>query len=231
MLKFQVINELCLMITCSGGNELVFTKAGAFIGGDCTGDKNYKFTKVILGPENNALQAIMGQLNRRLTGENIPLMKVEFYGDSVTYYADRQQHVVVYHLNQGEALYVESENLLAFSNQCAYDVRFIGKGVISQKGMFTTVLKAKGPKAYVAVLVDGNPIVLSNESNGHTIEVDPDAVVCWTNDDPTFKLDVSWRNLIGQHSGESYMFEWSGANRTSVVIQPNERAHGVHVID
>lgn len=207
MIEFQVINELCLMITCSGGNDYIFTKAGAFIGGECRGAKNFKFTKVMLGPQNSVGRAILGQLARRVTGENLPLMKVEFSGDSVTYYADKQQHVVVYHLNHGESIYVESENLLAFSNHCEYDVKFLGQGVISQKGLFTSRLTSNGPNAYVAVLVDGNPIVLSNVDNGNTIEVDPDAVVCWIGGDPSFKLDVSWRNLIGQHSGESYMFE------------------------
>lgn len=218
------------MITCKGSGH-IFTKAGAFIGGECRGAKNFTFTKVMLGPQNNIGAAILGQLARRLTGENLPLMKVEFSGDSVTYYADRQQHVVVYHLSQGESIYVESENLLAFSDQCSYDVRFVGQGIISQKGLFTSKLTGNGSEAYVAVLVDGNPIVLSNVNTGTTIEADPDAVVCWLNSDPGLKLDVSWRNLIGQHSGESYMFEWTGSNPTTVIIQPCERRHDVHIID
>ena len=147
MIEFQVINELCLMITCSGGNDYIFTKAGAFIGGECRGAKNFKFTKVMLGPQNSVGRAILGQLARRVTGENLPLMKVEFSGDSVTYYADKQQHVVVYHLNHGESIYVESENLLAFSNHCEYDVKFLGQGVISQKGLFTSRLTSSGPNA------------------------------------------------------------------------------------
>ena len=231
MIKFQVINELCLMVTCTGGNDYIFTKAGAFIGGECRGAKNYKFNKVMLGPENNIGRAILGQLARRVTGENLPLMRVEFSGDSVTYYANQQQHIVVYQLSQGERIYVESENLLAFSKQCSYEVRFMGQGIISQKGLFTTQLTGNGPEAYVAVLVDGNPIVLSNETSGDTIEVDPDAVVCWLNSDPGFRLDVSWRNLIGQHSGESYMLEWTGSNPTTVIIQPCERNHEVRIID
>ena len=62
------------------------------------GAKNYTFTKVMLGPQEGFGQALLGQLARRVTGENLPLMKVEFNGDSVTYYANDQQHVVVYHL-------------------------------------------------------------------------------------------------------------------------------------
>ena len=39
-----------------------------------------------------------------MTGENLPLMKVTLNGDSVTYYANYGQHVVVYHLEQGETI-------------------------------------------------------------------------------------------------------------------------------
>lgn len=228
MVKFEVFNEVILMVTCTGGDQ-IFTRAGAWIGGDNYGARNFKFTKVMLGPQNNVAQALMGQFVRRMTGENIPLMKVELMGDSVTFYANRQQHVVVYQLAQGESIFVESENILAFSSQCAYDVRFMGQGVISQKGLATTKLTGNGPEAYAAVLVNGNPLVLSNVQTGNTITCDPDAVVCWTNSDPDIKLDVSWQNLIGQHSGESYLFEWDGARRTTVIIQPQERPSGVSV--
>lgn len=230
LVDFQVINELCLMVKCTG-NDCIFTKQGAFIAGECNGARNFKFTKVILGPQQNIGQAIFGQIIRRATGENLPIMKVEFSGDSVTYYANQEQHVVVYRLQPGESVYVESENLLAFSNQCDYSVRFLGQGLISQKGMFTSVLTGTGNESFVAVLSNGNPVVLSNMDNNSTITVDPDAVVCWTNADPEIKLDISWRTLIGQHSGESYMFEWHGSAKTTVLIQPTERPHETHIID
>lgn len=230
MIKFETLNELCLMITCErSAGDYVFTKAGAFIGGECFGAKNFKFTKVLLGPQENAGRAFLGQLARRFTGENLPLMKVEFSGDSITYFANNQQHVVVYHLGNGEVLSVESENILAFTRDCDYGVRFLGQGVISQKGVATSTLTGKGSEAYVAVLVDGNPLVLSNVHNGSTLEADPDAVVCWTGSDPSVKMDVSWRNFIGQSSGESYMFEWSSGCPATVIIQPMERTSGVDV--
>jgi len=229
MIVFETINELCLRITCKGGSAPIFAKAGAFIGGECMGNKNYKFTKVMLGPEQSAGRAILGQLTRRFTGENLPLMKVEFFGDSVTYYANNQQHVVVYKLQQGETISVESENILAFTGDCKYGVRFLAQGVISQKGLATSTLTGQGSDAYVAVLVDGNPLILSNVDTGSTLEVDPDAVVCWIGGDPTLQTDISWRNLIGQASGESYMFEWSGQNKATVIIQPEERTSGLDV--
>ena len=231
MLKFETINELTLKVTCTG-NDVLFTKAGAFIAGNNYGNKNYRFEKVLLGPQNNIGQALLGQIARRVTGENFPLMKVNLNGDSVTYYASYGQHVVIYHLEHGETISVESENILAFTQDCDYSVRFIGVGVLSQKGLATSTLTARGSNAYVAVLSDGNPIVLSNVTSGDTISADPDAVICWIGNghcDPQVKADVSWKTFIGQASGESYQFEWPGNAGVTVIIQPSERNGGVRV--
>lgn len=231
MLKFETINELTLKVTCTG-NDVLFTKAGAFIAGNNYGNKNYRFEKVLLGPQNNIGQALLGQIARRVTGENFPLMKVNLNGDSVTYYASYGQHVVIYHLEHGETISVESENILAFTQDCDYSVRFIGVGVLSQKGLATSTLTARGSNAYVAVLSDGNPIVLSNITSGDTISVDPDAVICWVGNghcDPQVKADVSWKTFIGQASGESYQFEWPGNADVTVIIQPSERNGGIRV--
>ena len=143
MLKFETINELTLKVTCTG-NDVLFTKAGAFIAGNNYGNKNYKFEKVLLGPQNNIGQALLGQIARRVTGENFPLMKVNLNGDSVTYYASYGQHVVIYHLEHGETISVESENILAFTQACDYSVRCIGVGILSQKGLATSTLTARG---------------------------------------------------------------------------------------
>lgn len=231
MLHFETINELTLKVTCTG-NDVLFTKAGAFIAGDSAGGKNYKFEKLLLGPQNSFAQAALGSLIRRVTGENLPLMKVTMNGDSVTYYANYGQHVLIYKLAMGESISVESENILAFTQDCKYDVRFIGCGVLSQKGLATSVLTGNGGGAYVAILSDGNPIVLSNIQSRNTISVDPDAVICWVgqgNCDPQVKTDITWKNFIGQASGESYAFEWSPNQPVSVIVQPSERKGGVAV--
>ncbi|NLK37460.1 MAG: AIM24 family protein [Epulopiscium sp.] len=231
MLSFETINELTLKVTCTG-SDVLFVKAGAFIAGENPGGKNYKFEKVILGPQNNIGQALLGQLARRVTGENLPLMKVNFNGDSVTYYANYGQHVVIYHLEQGETISVESENILAFTQDCDYSVRFIGVGVLSQRGLATTTLTARGRNAYVAILSDGNPIVLSNVMTRDTISVDPNAVICWIGNghcDPQVTADVSWKTFLGQTSGESYQFEWNGSAGVTVIIQPSEHRGGIKI--
>jgi len=231
MLTFETINELTLKVTCTG-NDVLFTKAGAFIAGENSGGKNYKFEKVLLGPQNSLAQAALGSLVRRVTGENIPLMKVSLNGSSVTYYASYGQHVVIYKLEAGETISVESENILAFTQDCDYSVRFIGCGILSQKGLATSTLTARGSNACVAVLSDGNPIVISNTTSYNTISVDPDAVICWIGNgpcDPQIKADVSWKTFIGQASGESYQFEWNGNQPITVIIQPSERKGGIRV--
>lgn len=229
MIKFETLNELALKVTCDSPCE-IFTKTGAFITGRSFNGKNYKFEKRLLGPEGNPVQAAMHQVLRRFTGENLPLTVVKAGGPSETIYADEAKHVVVIQLQPGEQINVESENILAFTSSCKYGVRFLGTGVLSQKGLATSTLTGNGPDAFVAITVDGNPIVMSNEQDGSTIEVDPDAMVAFTGrGEPGMKLDVSWKNLIGQASGESYMFEWSGNRRSTVIIQPNERKSGLDI--
>lgn len=193
---------------------------------------NYTFEKVLLGPQSNIGQALLGHLARRITGESLSLMKVNLNGDSITYYANFGQHIVIYQLQQGETISVESENILAFTQDCDYSVRFIGVGVLSQKGLATSTLTARGNNAYVAVLSDGNPIVLSNVGTNNTISVDPDAVICWIGNehcDPNITADVSWKTFIGQASGESYQFEWHAGTNVTVIIQPSERSGGIKV--
>lgn len=231
MLSFETINELTLKVTCTG-KDVLFTKAGAFIAGENAGAKNYRFEKVLFGPQANLGQAVLNSLARRVTKENLPLMKVNLNGDSVTYYANQGQHVIVYHLAPGETISVESENILAFTQDCDYNVLFIGAGIFSQKGLATSTLTGKGSNAYVAVLSDGNPIVLSNVSSGSSISVDPDAVICWIGNgycDPQVTADVSWKTFIGQASGESYQFEWHGSQPVTVMVQPSERRSGINI--
>ncbi len=232
MLNFETINELTLKVTCTG-NDVLIAKAGSFIAGESAGGKNYKFEKLLLGPQNNRMQAAIGSLIRHATGENLPLMKVTMSGNSTTYYANYGQHIIVYKLGFGEVVSVESENILAFTQDCKYDVRFIGVGILSQKGLATSILTGNGDNAYVALLSDGNPIVLSNTSSHNALSVDPDAVICWMSQqgycDPQIKTDLSWKNLIGQHSGESYSFEWAPTLPVTVLIQPSERRGGIKV--
>ncbi|HAA43026.1 MAG TPA: AIM24 family protein [Ruminiclostridium sp.] len=214
MFNLQTVNELSLF---AQGQGLMYAKKGAMI----AYQGHFKFEKLLIGPGKNLASAIISNIARRLTGEYMELMKVTGQGNC--FFAELAKHVTVINLNPGESIGVESENLLAFTDTCDYGVRPIGVGVISQKGLFTSKLTGKGPNAQVAVLSDGNPLVLDSPCC-----VDPDAVICWTGPDPGFKLDLNWKTFIGQTSGESYMLEFKNPGQ-KVLVQPSERESGLKI--
>ncbi|QTA92947.1 AIM24 family protein [Desulfonema magnum] len=212
MFDFTVHQE----VTCvAKGEGQFFSKLGSMV----AYQGEFKAEKILLGPNQGVLDSVIGFAKRKLTGENMPLMKVS--GRGIYYMADRAQHVSVITLQPGQSIGVESENLLSFTEDCKYSVRFIGVGVVSQKGLFTSELTARGEKPQVAVTTDGNPIILETPC-----AVDPDAVVCWTGRDPNFKTDISWKTFLGQSSGESYYLEFTDPGEI-VIVQPSERESGV----
>lgn len=227
MLKLEILNELTLKVTADGnGRDELFTKVGAWIGGECYGNQNWQFDRVLLGPEGNVGQAVIGQVFRRLTGENLPLVKVIYGGPSVTYFANLAQHVIPIKLAPGEQLNVESENLLAFYN-CKYGVRFLGTGVLSQKGLATSTLTGMSDQSYAVILCDGNPLVISNEQNGSLLSCDPDALVAFTGKgEPGLGFNLQLKSLISRN-GESYYFQFK--HPTTVILQPNERESGLDI--
>lgn len=212
MFRLQTVNELSCM---AEGNDTMYCKKGSMV----AYQGQFRFEKLLIGPGGNLASAVLSHVARRFTGENMELMKVT--GQGRCYFADYASHVTVVSLNPGDSIGVESENLLAFTDSCDYGIKMIGVGVLSQKGLFTSSIKAKGPNAQVAIISTGNPIVLDSPC-----VVDPDAVVCWTGPDPGFKLDLNWKNLLGQTSGESYMLEFKNPGQ-KVIIQPSERKSGV----
>ncbi|MGK0467841.1 AIM24 family protein [Clostridium sp.] len=216
MFNFKNHQEL----TCvAEGDGQFFAKLGAMVAykGSFTSEK------VLLDTNNTGsiFKSVMNLAARKVTGENVPIMKVK--GTGSYYMANRAQHISIITLGSGQSIGVEGENLLAFTEDCKYGIRFMGSGVISQKGMFTSNLTAIGNNAEVVITTNGNPIILQTPC-----VVDPDAVVCWTGSDPQFKADVSWKTFLGQTSGESYMLEFNTKGET-VIIQPFERPSGVKV--
>ena len=93
----------------------------------------------------------------------------------------------------------------------------------------TSTVRGKRQFSQVAVLTDGNPIVLSNMQNNATLTADPDAMVCFMGSDPKIEFDLSFKMLLGSkgRSGESYFMAWH--QPAVVVIQPNERVSGIDI--
>jgi len=217
MFEFKVHQEVSCVAKGSGH---FFSRLGAMV----AYQGNFKAEKLLLGPneqQQGVLSAMMGLAARKLTGENMPLMKVS--GNGLYYMADQARHVSIITLQPGQSIAVESENLLAFTDDCKYSVRFIAVGVASQKGLFTSELTAVGKSPQVVITTDGNPIILETPC-----AADPDAIVCWTGRDPAVRSDVSWKTFIGQSSGESYYFEFNTPGDI-VIVQPAERHSGIKV--
>ena len=218
MFKFEVTNELSCKVT---GNGKFYAKKGAMV----AYQGRFDFEKMILGPDNGGgfAGALMGYATRRLTGEQTSLMSVT--GDGTIYLAQNAYHIELINLEPGEAVSVESENLLAFGEQLKYTIEMIGSGVISQKGLFTTLLENTTREVQqVAIITDGNPIILQGPCC-----VDPDAIVAWTGRQPYPKMaKLSWKTFVGQSSGESYHLEFVEPGQV-VIVQPSERLSGLNI--
>lgn len=215
MFKFGIHQELFLKAEGSGS---FFAKKGSMV----ADQGQFKYSKRLLGTNGgNVVGQVFNHVARRMTGENLEIMEVK--GQGSVYLADQGSHVTIITLEPNgpfSHINVESEDLLAFTEGCHYGVTPVGVGILSQKGLFTSKLSYNGEGAQVAVKTNGNPLLMHGPCR-----VDPDAVVAWTGKSPKVKADVNWKTLIGQTSGESYMFEFEAGQ--SVIVQPYERESGV----
>lgn len=222
-MTFQLSVERELFLKAEG-NGIFFAKKGSMVADQAYQGK-FKYSKRLLGTNGgNIVGQVMNQMGRKLTGENMEIMEVK--GSGVVYLAEQEAHVTIVNLEPGgvwESVSVEAEDLLAFTETCHYGVTPVGVGVLSQKGLFTSKLSYNGQGAQVAIKTKGNPLVLQAPCR-----VDPDAIVAWTGKAPKPVLDVNWKTLIGQTSGESYMFEFTEPGQV-VIVQPYEREGGIQI--
>lgn len=85
--------------------------------------------------------------------------------------------------------------------------------------MFTTTVGGHGQ---VALLSLGGPPIALRVSPQFPLVVDPQAYIgCVGDVRQSFVTDVSWRNLVGEASGEAFSLRFEG--RGTVYIQPEER--------
>jgi uncharacterized protein (AIM24 family) len=139
-------------------------------------------------------------------------------GTGTVYFAHNAAEITVIPLTQ-EKLFIESSSLLAFDPSLKTNTTFAGlRGATSGQGLFTTTVEGSGN---LAVFSRGNLITLEVDAK-YPLFVDPDAFIGYKgNIKQEFVFDVSWRNIVGQASGESYQFKFTGQG--VVYIQPAER--------
>ena len=154
---------------------------------------------------------------QRLSGESLSLMEIT--GRGSVHLAVGAGHVLVLDL-AGDTLKAESEGLLCLSEGLRTDVAFTGlQGASSGQGLFTTTVTGHGQ---VALLSLGGPPVALRVGPQTPLVVDPDAYIGCVGDlRQSFVTDVSWRNLLGEDSGEAFSLRFEGSG--VVYVQPEER--------
>jgi uncharacterized protein (AIM24 family) len=207
MQRFRLTGSRVLEVDLQG--DAVRAATGAMIA--YTGDVQFKNAGMGGG------DGLRAALKRRATGESVSLMRCS--GKGTVWFAKDAMDITVIDL-AGDTLKVESEQLLAVSDGLKTDVAFAGlRGASSGQGLFTTTVVGMGP---VALLSAGGPPIALEVTPQYPLVVDPDAFVASQGTlTQTFVTDVSWRNLVGESSGEAFSLRFDGHG--VVYIQPEER--------
>lgn len=205
MAHFRIDGTRVLVVDLAG--DAIKARNGAMI----AYDGQMAFKRLTGGGE-----GLRGVVTRRVTGEDMVLMEVR--GQGTCWFADRATEINLVYLT-GEALYVESSNLLALDEKLRTGTQFTGlKGAAKGNGLFTTKIDGHGA---VAVTSDGPAIVLQVEPR-EPLCVDPGAYVAHTGDLHQHMVrDTNWRTFIGEGSGESFQLRFEGSGL--VYVQPSER--------
>lgn len=212
MAGFKSTNEKMVETELRG--EEMYARVGAMVA--FTGD--VAFARSFLaggGVQNMAMRAA--------TNEGIALMSAS--GTGTVYYAHQGKFITVITL-QGDTLCIEAGTVLAFDSKLRAGTMFLGNGglrsmvsgMAAGQGLFTSTFEGHGQ---VAILSDGNAIGL-DVTPAKPVCVDPQAYLGHRGQlTSAIITDVSWKNLIGQASGESYQMKFTGTG--TVYIQASER--------
>ncbi|GAA1284912.1 MULTISPECIES: AIM24 family protein [Brachybacterium] len=155
----------------------------------------------------------MKLLKKMATGEGANMMRTRGHGE--IFYARQANEIFLIQL-EGEALTLNTRNMLAFDSSIQWDIRSLGGAGFMAGGLFNLFLQGQG---MVAVTSDGPPMLL--DCSQQPTFVDPQAAVCWSaNLQPQIKNDFKMGSLIGRGSGESFQLAFHGPG--FVVVQPSE---------
>jgi len=173
---------------------------------------NIKFDKAGIGDK-----GVGKFLKEKFTGEGMMLTKA--IGEGKLYLADQGKKVSIIELD-GDSIYVNGNDVLAFEDSVKWDIKMMRKAAgMMAGGMFNVKLEGEG---MIAITTHKDPITLKVEK-GNPVMTDPQATVAWSgNLSPDIKTDVSLKTLVGKTSGETLQMKFDGEG--FVVIQPYEEA-------
>ncbi len=203
---FELESERLLELNLNGE---IWTKLGSMV----SYRGNVKFTR-----EGILEQGIGNLLKKAVSSEGARLTKAE--GQGTVYLADAGKKITLLNL-QGESLFVNGNDLLAFEPTVNYKIQMMKKmSSMLAGGLFNILLQGSG---MVAFTTHYDPITLIVTPDNPVI-TDPNATVAWSGSlTPRIKTDVSFKTFLGRGSGDSIqtVFEGSGF----VVIQPYEEVY------
>jgi uncharacterized protein (AIM24 family) len=152
---------------------------------------------------------------KRVTAEGVRLMKVEGLGR--VYLADLAKRIQLLRLN-GEAIYVNGNDVLAFENRVSSKITMMRSfGSSLAGGLFNVRLQGRG---YVAITSHGKPLALEVTST-RPVFTDAQATVAWSDNlEVGFHTDIQLGTLFGRNSGETFQLKFEG--KGWVLIQPFE---------
>lgn len=161
-------------------------------------------------------------IQRHLTGEGVPLMKVSGRGDLFLANAAADVHLI--DLDGTDGLTINGANVLGFDSTLRYDVRMVqgAAGIVSNAGLFNCVFTGRGR---IAITTHGAPVVLQVDQPTYA---DPQAAVAWSSSLHTgIKRNDSFgfgRIFLGRTTGEGITLSFSGQG--FVIVQPSELPPG-----
>ena len=160
-------------------------------------------------------------LKRSLTSEGIRLTKAE--GRGRLYLADGGKKVNILDL-QGEDLFVNGNDVLAFEPSLQYEIRMMRRvSKMLAGGLFNVRFSGTGA---LAITTHFDPLVLRVEP-GQPVFSDPNATVAWSGSlSPEIHTDISLKTFFGRASGESIQLRFEGSG--FIVVQPCEEVHVGH---
>ena len=174
---------------------------------------NVEFTR-----ESVMKQGLGKWMKKMVTGESARLMRME--GQGRVYLADSGKKVQILRL-EGDAISVNGNDLLAFSEGIEWDIKMMKKvaGMLAG-GLFNIQLSGEG---LVAITTHYDPLVLQ-VTPGEPVFTDPNATVAWSGSlSPDIQTNVSFKTVIGRGSGESIQMVFKGEGW--VVLQPYEEVY------
>jgi uncharacterized protein (AIM24 family) len=187
-------------------NGRVWTKMGSMVA--YLGD--IKFTR------EGVLEHGVGKfLKKAVSGEGAKLTKAE--GCGKLYLADAGKKVQILSL-QGETIFVNGNDLLAFEDSIRWDISMMRKlSAMLSGGLFNVRLSGEG---MIVITSHYEPLVIMVTPQ-QPVTTDPNATIAWSGSlTPEFRTDISLKTFFGRGSGESIQMCFQGEG--FVVIQPFE---------